>query len=376
MVQNSTGNLIDHFSKVQDFRVNRTKRHKLLDILVIAVCAIICGADDWNAIEEFGKAKQEWFKGFLELPNDIPSHDTFNRVFAFLSPDIFCECFTNWVKDIIKILPGQVIPIDGKTIRRSHDKRSNKGAIHMVSAWAAENKMVLGQVKTNEKSNEITAIPELLRILNISGCIVTIDAMGCQTKIASQIIDQGGDYVFGLKGNQGKLHEEVENFFVESGGQDLESVDYFEQEEKSHGRVVMRRYWTAAALGAISQVSKWKGLSTIAMVETESERNGKLSHDYRFYIGSIDNDASLFAKTIRTHWEIENELHWVLDVAFREDESRMRAGYAAENFAVLRHFALNLLKQEKTTKVGIKNKRLKAGWDNDYLGNILNVQQI
>ena len=344
----------------------------MVDIIVIAITAILCGADDWNGIEGFGKAKEQWFRKFLQLPSGIPSHDTFRRVFARISPSAFQECFIDWVRDVAGTIKG-VIAIDGKRLRRSHDRGLGKKAIHMVSAWAAENSLVLGQVKTDDKSNEITAIPELLQLLDIHGCIVTIDAMGCQKAIAKQIIEQDGDYVLALKGNQSGLQEAVESVFeqADSVGYKDYPVDYFETSERSRNRVETRRHWTIECDDSLEHTKLWKGLNIIGMVECERTLNGATTIEYRYYIGSIENNAQLFGKSVRDHWGIENKLHWRLDMGFREDESRIRKGHSAENFAVMRHFAINLLKQDKLTKLGVKNKRLKAGWDDEYRANLL-----
>jgi predicted transposase YbfD/YdcC len=364
--------LVHHFASLEDPRVLGRNRHNLIDILVIAICGVICSADDWVSIAEFGEAKEDWFREFLELPNGIPSHDTFGRTFSLLSPEAFQESFISWVRSLTGVFEG-LVAIDGKTLRRSHDRRSGKAAIHMVSAWASENSFVLGQVKTEEKSNEITAIPELLRVLSVKGCLVSIDAMGCQKAIAKQIVEQGGDYLLALKGNQSNLADEVEAVFSVADGVGYEgyAVDYHETEERNHGRHEIRRYWSLASKDLLVHAGAWANLRMIGMMESERTVNEETSIEYRYYIASIENSATEFARAVRGHWGIENGLHWVLDVALREDDCRVRKGNAPENLALLRHIAINAVKQEKTKKLGVKNKRLKAGWDETYLAKIM-----
>ena len=368
--------LSEHFSSLPDPREAGLVEHKLLDIITLAVCGVICGADSWVEVEEFGKARQEWLKGFLELPNGIPSHDTFGRVFSRLSAHHFQRCFARWIQAVFSTTAGQVIAVDGKTLRRSYDRRSDKAAIPMVSAWANANRLVLGQVKTEAKSNEITAIPELLKRLEVKGCIVSIAAMGCQRAMASQIIEQGGDYVLALKGNQGGLHEDVRQCFAFAYARQFDGIAhrYHETVDADHGRLEVRRYWTVDDLGWLTDQAKWKGLNLIGMVEAERHVGEQVSLERRYYIASIGNDAVHFAHAVRGHWSIENQLHWSLDVTFNEDACRVRQGEAAENFAILRHIALSLLRQENTAKVGIKAKRLKAALDPGYLSKILNVK--
>ena len=363
--------LICHFADLEDPRIVGKTRHLLIDIIVIAICSVIAGADGWEQIEVFGKARQDWFSRFLDLPNGIPGHDTFRRVFSRLKTGQFQQCFLSWVRSVTQVIPGEIVPIDGKTLRRSYDSGSNKAAIHMVSAWASENRLVLGQVKTSEKSNEITAIPELLNLLDINGCIVTIDAMGCQKKIAQQIIKQGGDYVLGLKGNQGTLLEEVTSIFEQADDEALnsEQFDFFQTTERGHGREESRYYYTTSA-ESLSMVSQWPGLTTIGIVISERSTPKKNSLECRYYISSMVNDAETFAKAVRSHWGIENSLHYVLDISFREDDSRIRKGAAPENFAILRHLARNLLQQEKS-KMSIRKKRFKSACDIDFLEQVV-----
>jgi predicted transposase YbfD/YdcC len=367
--------IIDHFSSLTDPRIELKSKHKLIDIIVITLCATLAGADEWTEIAEFGLAKQDWFKGFLELPNGIPSHDTFGRVFSMICPEEFEKSFLHWVRDAFRNIAPQVVAIDGKTLRHSYDRSSNKAAIHMVSAWATENRLVLGQIKTEEKSNEITAIPELLSVLELKGCIVTIDAMGCQREIVRQIVEQEADYVISLKGNQGTLHKEVELLFQnakKNAFKDL-SHDTYETTDGEHGRIEIRRFTTTAEVDWFEDKSKWRKLTSFGMVESERHVGDKITHDIRYYISSLPSDAKFFAQASRGHWGIENGLHWCLDIAFREDESRIRMGHAATNLGIIRHFALNLIKQDKTRKIGVKGSRKRAGWDDSYMLHLLSL---
>jgi predicted transposase YbfD/YdcC len=367
--------IIDFLSEIEDpRRETANRRHELVDILVIALCGMLSAADDWVSIEQYGNAKRDWFARFLSLPNGIPSHDTFNRVFSRMDPEQFMNCFLKWVSTIRSVFDHELIAVDGKTLRRSHDG-DNKAAIHMVSAWATQNNLVLGQVKTQEKSNEITAIPELLEVLSLKDSLVSIDAMGCQKAIADKIVAKGGDYLLAVKDNQSKLKAAIEETLCLRKRQVYvkPQIDFHEETQRNRDRKEVRRCWTTASLSKLDMAENWKGLNQIALVETERTIHGKTSLEKRYYICSTKLSAKETIQYSRNHWGVENKLHWVLDMAFREDECRVRKGYGAENLARLRHIALNLLKQDKTAKVGIKNKRLKAGWDLDYLLHLLNI---
>jgi len=362
-----------HFGNIKDPR-SSNKRHNLSDIIVITISAVIAGAESWENIEEFGKAKNDWLSGVLELPHGIPSHDTISRVFAMIDPAEFRESFAGWIQAVSDIALGEVVPIDGKTLRRSYDKDSDKAAIHMVSAWASANGIVLGQVKTDAKSNEITAIPELLNMLKINGCIITIDAMGCQKKIAEKIADKDADYILALKENQKNLHDDVELFFQENSKNDFKEIDsdYYETVNGEHGRIEVRKYRTTSDIDWLCGKECWKNIQSIAMVERERHIGDAVSGETSYYISSLASDAEMIGGAVRKHWGIENSLHWVLDVTFREDDCRIRKGNSPENFAVLRHIALNLLKKEKS-KISVKAKRLKSAWDNDYLAKVMGL---
>lgn len=366
--------IADHFAEMTDPRVERSQRHKLIDIITIAICAVICGADTWVDIASYGRAKIEWLKKFLELPNGIPSHDTFARVFARLNPEEFQQSFLNWMRSIRRIFSGEVVAIDGKTLRHSYDSSLDKGAIHMVSAWASANRLVLGQVKVNQKSNEITAIPELLKVLSVNGCIVTIDAMGCQKQIVKQIRERGGEYVITLKKNQGGLYQRVEALFKEALKQRYQGFIFSSHRvsQQEHSRQETRYCMMLSDITEqIDPEGKWEDLQSIGRLDSMRVVKGKATIETRYFISSLPNNAKLLADSIRQHWGIENSLHWVLDVVFREDESRIKKDNAPQNFAILRHIATNLLQQDKSEKTGIKNKRLQAGWDNEYLAKIL-----
>ena len=369
--------LLRYFNELKDPRMNRTKRHNLTDILTIAICAIICGAEGWTQIEEFGYAKLKWFRTFLELPHGIPSHDTFGRVFAKLNPNAFEACFLKWVNALADKSHGRLIAVDGKTLRHSFDRANQKAAIHMVSAWSAANNLVLGQLATEAKSNEITAIPKLLELLDLKDAVVSIDAMGCQKAIAKTLIDQQGDYLLQLKANQNGLYQDVKLLFDQCIRDDCQGVAYAtaESTDGGHGRVEQRRIWTTWEVDWFSELSAWKGLRCFICVESERYVNGETSKERRYYISSLDGqDPQRILSLIRGHWRIENGLHWCLDVQFREDDSRIRQGYAAENYSRLNRIALNLLKQQVHHKVGIKTKRLRAGWDHDYLLKVLTAE--
>lgn len=367
--------LIDHFEKLSDPRVDRTKDHKLIDILVIALCAMICGTDNFVAMETYGKSKYEWLKQFLELKNGIPSHDTFARVFARIDPNEFEQCFRDWISSITELMPGEVINIDGKTLKHSTHNGLGKKAIHLVNAWASEQRLVLAQHKVHERTNEITAIPHLIKVLELNGCLVTIDAMGTQTDIAQLLHSKGADYCLALKGNQRGLFQEVKELFDNAQQTEWIGIEhsFHRTVEKGHGRIETRRYWTFSAELLSKNTDKWSGLQSIGIVESVRRMGDKTTTAIRYYLNSFASDANRLAIAVRSHWGIENNLHWVLDVAFNEDDCPVHKDNAPENLARLRQIALNLLSKEKTAKIGVANKRLKAAWDNKYLAKVLGI---
>lgn len=374
--------LVDFLAEIPDPRVNRTRRHQLIDILAIGVCAVICGGEGFDDMETFGKAQRRWLKGFLDLSGGIPSHDTFNRVFRAIDPHAFLDCFIQWTRTLRSRLGSEVVALDGKALRRARNKGGSLP--YIVSAWASRSGLALGQVKVDDKSNEITAIPELLRVLDVAGGIVTIDAMGCQKTIAKQIVEQGAHDVLALKGNQGTMQTEVEELFASmplekiAGGLTVpveEKCGFHQTTDADHGRVETRRCWCTSFVDWFEDRRQWKGLASFGMVEAKRESKENVSTERRYFISSLPGeDAKRFLQATRDHWGVENQLHWTLDVTFREDDARARSGNAAENLAALRRLALNMLKSETSDpKMSLRRKRLAVGWNGDYLKMVLGV---
>lgn len=368
----SAAPLQEHFAGLTDPR-RREVTHPLINVVVIAVCAVICGADDFVAIAKWGRTKRDWLAKFLDLSAGIPSHDRFNAILAALKPAEFEKCLLEWITSLHEVSGGQIIAIDGKTLRRSFDAASSKAAIHMVSAWATANHISLGQQVVDAKSNEITAIPKLLELLEISGALVTIDAMGCQTEIAKQIVARQADYCLAVKGNQPTLHRGISDFFEDHLADDFARTEVrrHETKERGHGREEQRTYFVCPVPDDLPDRERWAGLKAIGLAIGNTLRDGEEHLEGRFYILSRYVSGRRFAEAVRTHWSIENRLHWQLDVTFQEDQCRIRKGHADANFSSLRRLALSLLKNEPTAKVGIKNKRLTAGWDETYLEKVL-----
>ena len=369
-----------HFAQLEDPRVERTKLHRLSDIVVIALCAVLAGATSWDDIALFGETKRTWFATFLALAHGIPSHDTFNRVFASLDPAQFEQVFTSWVRQVLGELPPQVIALDGKTVRGSRDAFAGTPALHLVSAWASSSRLVLAQIAVRDKSNEITALPEVLARLDITGCVVTIDAMGCQRTIAEQIVRQGGHYVLAVKDNQPDLAEDIEHCFAAAGEVAYDEVQFQEavQMTKGHGRLEIRRHTVITEpthLAWLQTERRWPALAALGRVQSERRfADGRQEQETRYYVLSQPMTAGAFGVAVRSHWGIENQVHWVLDVTFGEDHSRKRAGQAAHNFSLLLRLALNLLRVAPSKKgMSLKAKRLRAAWDTDYLLSILAV---
>lgn len=366
--------LIEHLSIIRDPRIDRNKQHNLAEMLFVAVCAAISGAQGWSDIVDFGETKLEWLQRFIKLDNGIPVDDTFARVLSRVSPRALQASLQAWTQGVAEQTEGRIIAIDGKTARRSYDRKRQCPALHAVRAWATDAGFSLGQVATEAKSNEITAIPELLKLLELKGAIVTLDAMGCQRAIAEQIIDQGGDYVIAVKGNQSALYEAIRDFFATAQANDWRdvAVSYAEQTDAGHGRLEVRRCWASACLASLPAPERWRGLTSIALVESERHQGDSISIERRYFIASAAPEASVIARAVRAHWQIENGLHWVLDVTFREDESRIRRGHGAENFSTLRQFALGLLNREPS-KLSIRKKRIRAGFSDDFRKQILDA---
>jgi predicted transposase YbfD/YdcC len=372
MPDNVTARIDQHFASLTDPR-RRKVTYPLINIVTIALCAVIAGADDFVTIAAWARQKRTWLAKILDLSSGIPSHDRFNAIFKAIKPVEFERCLLGWITSLHELTAGQLVAIDGKTLRQSFDKADAKSAIHMVSARATANHISLGQVVVDQKSNEITAIPKLLELLDVSGCLVTIDAMGCQVEIASKIIEAKADYVLAVKANQPTLHEGIVEFFLDQMEDDFArvKVSRHETKEHGHGRDEHRTYYVCDVPDDLPDRARWKGLKRIGVAIGDTVRGGKPCDDVRYYILSRELNARSFGAAVRGHWSIENSLHWQLDMAFGEDRSRIRKGHADANFAIIRRMALSLLKNEKNQKVGMKTKRLTAGWNDNYLEQVL-----
>lgn len=364
--------IVQHFASLEDPRIDRNKLHALIDIVLLTICAVVSGANGWEAIEDFGREKLDWLRRFAPFRNGVPSHDCIANVVSRLSPKGFQACLLSWTREVAQVTDGEVIALDGKTARGSRDRKRGRGPLHMVSAWASANRLVLGQEATDAKSNEITAIPKLLELLELRGCLVTIDAMGCQTAIAAQIVAQGGDYVLGLKGNQSALQEAVEDFWTTAQAGDFAHLahGFTEEVDKDHGRLEVRRYWISEDLRTLPDVERWMGLRSIGMVERTCISGDTTSIERRYFINSIPADAPRFAHAVRGHWGVENRLHWRLDVVFGEDASRIRKGHAPTIMTSLRHLCMNLFEQEPSS-LSLAKKRRKAAWNDDYRAKVV-----
>jgi predicted transposase YbfD/YdcC len=367
--------LIESFWDLPDPRVERCREHQLIDIVIISICAVIAGGEGFTDMEEFGRAKEEWLREFLELPNGIPSHDTFGRVWARIKPEEFERRFRQWVQGVVEVSQGEVVGIDGKTLRRSYDRAGGRAAIQLVSAWARSQRLTLGQVKVADESNEITAVPELLRVLELNGCIVTVDALNTQKEIATEIRRQQADYVLALKGNHPTLHEQVVDFLqtAQQGLTHNYQIAHHQTVDGEHGRIETRQYWQVEAPPHLHEFDQWPDLRSIGLVQATREIGDQISAQVRYYLSSLPVDSHRFAEAVRGHWSVENSCHWILDVVFGEDDCRVRTGHAPENLALLRRLALSLLSQEKTVNRSIRTKRLKAAWNVRYLRQILRI---
>jgi predicted transposase YbfD/YdcC len=376
MSQIKAESLFERMREIADPRREHQKFHSLYEILVIAICAVLCGAEHWTEMEEYGEAKQEWLATFLELKHGIPSHDTFRRVFILLDAIELKSVFVDWISAAVSLGQGTLVNIDGKNLRGSKAPQQGKNALNVVSAWVSQQSVVLGQIKCEEKSNEITAIPALLKILDLEGCVVTIDAMGCQKDIVKAIAAKEADYVIALKGNQGTLHKEIKDYLDWAAHLDFKDLSYdtCTTLEKDHGRIEERSCWVTEEIEWLEQKGEWEKLKSVIGVEAVREVIGKeKTSERRYFISSLGANAEQSLKAVRGHWAVENELHWCLDIGFREDECQSREAQSAENFAAIRHIGLNLLKQEKSCRLGIKSKRKKAGWDESYLLKVLKM---